>query len=167
MTFSLPPLSALDLAFIAVALMLIHLARRWMLLYALLALPGTLLHELSHWLVALMLGGRPGALAVVPVRSERGWRLGSVAIHRVRWFNALPIGLAPLALAPIAWFALGLAAGLEADDWTRYAALYVVAITAFSCLPSRADLAIVVSRPLGVLFYLGLMLAAGYLWWVA
>ena len=55
---NLPALSLLDLAFVAVVLVLVRLARRWVWLYALLVWPGTFLHELSHWLMALLLGGK-------------------------------------------------------------------------------------------------------------
>jgi hypothetical protein len=160
---TLPAISAIDLAFIAAALILIHLARRWMLLYALLVLPGTFLHELTHWLVAAVLGGKPTGLQVVPARTERGWCLGSVGVRRVTWFNAVPIGIAPLALAPVAWIALAYAVSIDATSWLHWAALYVVAIGAASCVPSRADWSMAASRPLGVLFYTLVLLALGWL----
>ena len=161
----LPALSTLDLAFIVGALVLIQLSRRWIGLYALLALPGTFLHELSHWLVGMLLGGQPTPPSIVPVRTERGWRLGSVGLRRVRWFNALPIGLAPLLLAPLAAFALVHAAAIDASQWLHWVALYVAAAAALSCLPSVADWKIVLSRPFGLLLYAALAAAGGWLWW--
>ena len=158
----LPSLSALDFAFIALVLVLIHVARRWMPMYALLAWPGTVLHELAHWLVALMLGGQPASFSVVPVRAERGWRLGSVGIRRVRWYNALPIGCAPLLLAPLAVFALVHAARVEASSWVHWAGLYVATCAAVSCLPSLTDWKLVWSRPFGSLLYAALAVAAVY-----
>lgn len=162
MPLQLPTLAALDLAFIALVLVVIYLARRWGLLYALVVLPGTFLHELSHWLVATVLGGQPGSLTIVPVRAERGWRLGSVGMRRVRWFNALPIGIAPLLLAPLAVLALTHAARLDAARWEHWALLYVAVSAAVSCLPSLTDWKLVASRPLGALFYAAL--AAGVLY---
>ena len=162
MSSDLPTLSVLDLAFIALALVLIHFARRWALLYALLAWPGTFLHELSHWLMALILGGQPTSLSIVPVRTERGWRLGSVGIRRVRWFNALPIGLAPLLLAPLAALALVHAARVDAASWMHWALLYVATSAAVSCLPSFVDWKVVASRPFGALVYVALVAATGY-----
>ena len=119
----LADLSILDLAFIALSLVLIHFARRWGPLYALLVWPGTLLHELSHWLVALVLGGRPSSLSVVPSRTERGWRLGAVGVRNVRWFNALPIGAAPLLLAPLAAIAFVQATRVDAQNFVADAVL--------------------------------------------
>lgn len=158
----LPTLSTVDLAFIAAVLVLIHLSRRWVLLYALLALPGTFLHELAHWLVAVVLGGQPTSLSIVPVRTERRWRLGSVGIGRVRWFNALPIGCAPLMLAPLAVFALVHATRVDASSWVHWAGLYVAVCAAVSCLPSLADWKIVLSRPLGLLLYAALAVVTAY-----
>ncbi len=165
MPFDLPSLSALDFAFIAMVLVALHLARRWVLLFALLAWPGTVLHELAHWLTAMVLGGQPSSMSVVPVRAERGWRLGSVGMRRVRWFNALPIGMAPLLLAPLAVFALFRASHIEASSWMHWALLYVAASAAVSCLPSLTDWKLVASRPLGVLVYAALGAAAGFAWW--
>jgi hypothetical protein len=160
-----PALSPLDVAFIALVLALVLASRRWVWMYALVTLPGTFLHELSHWGVALLSGGRPTAPSVLPVRSERGWRLGAVGVRQVRWFNALPIGFAPLLLAPLAWLALRHAAGIDAAHWTHWAGLYVAAVMAASCLPSRADARIVVSRPSGLLAYGALAALAAWAWW--
>lgn len=160
-----PDLSILDLAFIALTLTLMRLARRWLALYALLVWPGTLLHELSHWLVALLLGGQPSSLSVVPVRTERGLRLGSVGVRRLRGFNALPIGCAPLLLAPLAVMAFLHAGRVDARSWVHWALLYLATSAAVSCLPSLADWKLVGSRPLGSLAYVALGAAAGYLWW--
>ncbi len=164
MSIALPTLSVFDLIFIACALALIHVARRWVLLYALLVWPGTFLHELAHWLVALISGGEPTSLSVVPARSERGWRLGAVGIRRVRWYNALPIGAAPLLLAPLAVFALLHATRVEATSWTHWAVLYLAVSAAVSCLPSLTDWKLVASRPIGLLFYVALAAGAGYAW---
>jgi hypothetical protein len=160
-----PLLDPLDLAFVAGCVLLILFSRRWVLLYAVLALPGTFLHEVSHWLVAALLGGQPSSLSIVPARTPRGWRLGSVGIRRVRWFNALPIGCAPLLLAPLALWGLMQAAQWPADHWSHWAALYAAAAAALACLPSLADWRIVSSRPLGLLFYLA-PAAPGVWWWL-
>lgn len=160
-----PDLSILDVAFIAATLVLMRIARRWLPLYALIVWPGTVLHELSHWLVALLLGGQPGSLSVVPVRTERGLRLGSVGVRRLRAFNALPIGCAPLLLAPLAVFAFVHAARVDARSWVHWALLYIATSAAVSCLPSIADWRLVWSRPIGSLAYVAVAAAAGYAWW--
>lgn len=61
--------------------------------------PVCFLHEVCHFLVALVLGGRP-SLPSFAVRFEgKKVVLGSVRCSRVTVFNAFPIGTAPL----LAW----------------------------------------------------------------
>jgi hypothetical protein len=108
--------------------------------YALLALPGTLAHELSHYTVALALGASPAFPSLLPERSERGWRLGSVSF-RAGLLRSLPIVLAPLVLLPLAlaWAI----AFLPTASWPlRLLHLWLVAALAYASLPSRADLRI-------------------------
>jgi hypothetical protein len=93
------------LALHALALVLITGAllwlRRWPYLYAFSLWPGTVAHELLHYLAGLLTGARPVSLSVLPQRKlDGGWLLGSVSFARLRWWNSVPVGLAPLALIP-------------------------------------------------------------------
>ena len=75
--------------------------RRWPVLYALSIWPGTVAHELLHYVAGLLFGARPLSLSVIPRRTlDGGWLLGSVSFARLRWWNSVPVGLAPLALIP-------------------------------------------------------------------
>ncbi len=77
--------------------------RRWPWLYAAGIWPGTVAHELLHYGAGLLFGARPVSLNVIPRRHpDGGWLLGSVSFARLRWWNSLPVGLAPLALMPAA-----------------------------------------------------------------
>jgi len=131
-------LRAGDILLVLGALLLIRLSSRLgMWAYAIVALPGTLAHELAHYLVATILLARPSFPSLVPQRTAHGWRLGSVAF-RAGALRAVPIALAPLLLAPLAlawtlyWLApaSGLAVGLHA--WIAGALLS-------ASLPSSAD----------------------------
>ncbi len=131
-------LTSTDIALVLGLLLLIRLAPRvgvWA--YALLALPGTLAHELAHYLVALLLMAKPQFPSLLPQRNEHGWRLGSVAF-RAGWLRSLPIALAPLALLPLAlyWAATWMApsAGLA-----YVAQAWIVAAFVSASLPSSAD----------------------------
>ena len=134
------------------------------------ALPGTLLHELSHLVVAAVTGGRPVGFSIVPRREashggRERWLLGSVTISRPGPVSALPSALAPLFLNVVAyhlylnwgnWFPADLQHTLM-----MYLAIYVFS---YSSIPSGQDLKVAFSSPLGVLFY-GLVGAGGwYLW---
>lgn len=124
------------LAFLAIRLS----ARLGMWPYAVLALPGTVAHELAHYLVAVLLRARPSFPSLLPQRSERGWRLGSVAFHAGKW-RAVPIALAPLLLFPLAfWWASGWLAGAQGLLLALHA--WVVAALLSASLPSRTDLRI-------------------------
>lgn len=69
---------------------------------------GTLCHELAHFFAGLLTGARPGSLTIIPRRQGRHWQLGSVTLARVRWYNAAPSALAPLAIVmlplAVAWW---------------------------------------------------------------
>lgn len=76
-----------------------------------LALPATVLHELSHYLVALISGGRPTSFSIIP-RSQsieisggtrKVWTLGSVGFHP-NMVSAVPTALAPLLYLPAAGY---------------------------------------------------------------
>ncbi len=89
----------------AIALLLLSgallMLRRWPWVYALSLWPGTVAHELLHYVAGLLFGARPLSLSVIPRRKpDGGWLLGSVSFARLRWWNSVPVGLAPLALMP-------------------------------------------------------------------
>lgn len=62
---------------------------------------GTICHELAHFVAGFLSGARPASLTVIPKRQGQQWRLGAVALTRVRWWNAAPAALAPLVLLAI------------------------------------------------------------------
>ncbi|MBL8056889.1 MAG: hypothetical protein JNK29_09340 [Anaerolineales bacterium] len=84
-----------------------HLQGIWLLLfrspdvatvlYAVVMLPGVLVHELSHWLMATLVGARTGRFSVVPERLPDGTlRLGFVETEQTDVFREALIGAAPL-----------------------------------------------------------------------
>lgn len=138
----LPPwpgsLQPVDLAAVAAMLLLIRLARHaGMWIFALVALPGTALHEFSHYAVALLLGGAPSFPSLLPKRMEGGWRLGHVQF-RAGHLRAMFVGMAPLLLAPLAWWwAVAL---LAPASWPLYLLhAWVVAALLQATWPSKTD----------------------------
>jgi len=68
-----------------------------LVLYALLLLPGVALHELSHWVMARLLGVKTAGMSVWPQRRRNGHiRLGSVTVQQTDAVRASLIGAAPL-----------------------------------------------------------------------
>ena len=151
----LPPT---DIALALLALLLIQASSRLgMWSYALVALPGTLAHELAHYLVAALLLAKPSFPSLRPQRTLHGWRLGSVAF-RAGPLRSVPIALAPLLLAPLAW--AWAVTFMAPAGWPLVAVhAWIVGALLAACLPSRADLQIAFPA-LAVLIGLGLIA-----WW--
>jgi len=127
-----------DLLAIALALLLIRLARyAGMWVFAVVALPGTMLHELSHFMVALVLGARPSFPSLIPSKVGRVWRLGEVRFQPGH-LRAIFVALAPLLLVPLAlWWAL---AFIVHAAWPWYLLhVWIVAALLHACFPSRTD----------------------------
>jgi hypothetical protein len=148
-------------------------------LYFVLVLPGVIIHELSHLLVALLLGVRVRRFCLGPVRQARGQRvsLGSIQVGKVDPVRGSLIGLAPLLSGSAvillignqvlgvnelaaAFTTLGLRgvlAGLGQVVRVPSFALWLYLIFAVSnaMLPSKSDLQFV--RP--VLLFLGIAVA--------
>ena len=87
---------------VAIALLILVLMQRWihthlhglsllltgkpdraLYLYALILFPGVLLHELSHWVTARLLGVRTGSFSILPKRQPGGSiQLGYVEYYK-------------------------------------------------------------------------------------
>jgi hypothetical protein len=108
--------------------------------YAAVALPGTLAHELAHYVVALLLAADPRLPRLWPQHVEHGWRLGSVAF-RAPWWRAGPIALAPLLLMPasLAWV---MAFVVDARGGWLALHAWIAGTLLSAALPSRTDLRI-------------------------
>lgn len=127
-----------DLLAILLALVLIRLARHaGMWIFAVVALPGTMLHELSHFTIALVLGAQPSFPSLIPTKVGRVWRLGEVRFQPGH-LRAMFVALAPLLLAPLAlWWTLALVAHAA---WPWYALhVWIAAALLHACFPSRTD----------------------------
>lgn len=95
-----------------------HLQGLWLLLlrdvdlalvlYSVLMLPGVLLHEGSHWVVATLLGVRTGRFSIIPARMPDGaLRLGYVETEPVDFVREAVIGAAPLLFGAAAIVTVG------------------------------------------------------------
>jgi hypothetical protein len=74
-----------------------------LMLYSLPLLPGVALHELSHAVMAALLGVKTANLTLIPRRQPDGHvRLGSVQVERVDSVRSSLIGLAPLLAGSVA-----------------------------------------------------------------
>lgn len=128
------------LAAFAALLLPIRALRRWMWLYALAVLPGTLAHEVSHWLTGWLFGARPVALSVLPRRMpDGGLLLGRVMFARLRWWNSVPVALAPFFLIPVSGGLLWYSAGWPAIAWPSLGLKLLAVQCLLATWPSNRD----------------------------
>lgn len=110
-------------------------------LYTLLFLPGTILHELSHWLVAELLGVRTGEITILPTTDDDTTRqkLGSVQTAASGPLRSFLIGAAPFLTGLLTLYLLGTLL-LSAELWWHYLLLFYGIVVTGSCmLLSRED----------------------------
>lgn len=110
-------------------------------------LPATLVHELSHYFVALFLGCRPNLPTLWPKRVGSYWVMGSVRFHLKSGASAL-VALAPLTLLPMGLFMLegpSMSPAFNLFIWAPLSAMLFV-----GCLPSLKDWEIAFTDPVGL-----------------
>ena len=72
---------------------------RSMWLSALVNIPGTMLHEMMHYLVGLFLNAAPCNFTLFPKKNEDGdYVMGSVSFRNVTFYNAVPSAMAAIML---------------------------------------------------------------------
>ena len=81
----------------AVLLILTRRADLTIALFSLIFFPGVLLHEISHWVTAKMLGVRTGRISLFPRPTGKGrLQMGYVETAETDWLRDALIGAAPL-----------------------------------------------------------------------
>lgn len=152
----------------AVSLIAVGNPKAGIYLYSLFFLPGTILHELSHWLVAEILQVPTGKFEVLPdltASSQGEERLGYVMTARTGPFRGFLIGFAPLftgiSLLIILGYVLNNLWG-TAPWWQIVLVIYGLIVISNSMLVSSADrrnwplIAIIAILIISIFWYLGL-----------
>lgn len=152
---------------ILLVIVLLHLKNatyRSMLMCALVNIPGTLLHEMMHFLVGLFMNARPCNFTLLPRRSSDGnYVMGSVGFTNITFYNAVPASMAPLLLLPIGFYINRYVLPQIPPTFTNYI-LYVFLQTVIieNAMPSGADFRVAKMYFLGVVLY-GVLFAALFL----
>ncbi|MGN7614709.1 hypothetical protein ACQZV8_21785 [Magnetococcales bacterium HHB-1] len=138
-----------------IAVQIISTTRHNRFSLALLNLPGTLFHELAHYLVGLLLLAKPNDISIWPKKQpDGGFRLGSVSFSRLNSLNALPTSLAPLLLLPLAYqLDRNFLDYFPLEPPYLFLKIFLVIILLKNALPSRTDLSIALKYRLGLLIY--------------
>jgi len=118
-----------------------------------LLLPGTILHEFLHFIIGLLLNGKPVGFSLIPKKSYSGYILGSVSFRNITFYNAVPIALAPLlAIIPVIY----LFNTIQYQNELIVQIFYGYLIWAFiqCAIPSIQDINVMFSSPVGIVFYI-------------
>ena len=154
---------------ILLVVVLVHMKQytyRSMFWAALINIPGTLLHELMHFIVGLVLNARPCNFKILPQRNMDGYVMGSVGFRNVTFYNAVPSALAPLLLLPIGFYVNRYLLPML-NPTVVNCILYVLLQTVIieNALPSKADFKVASMYISGVIFYLIVGIAALSIVW--
>lgn len=117
---------------------------------------GTFLHEMAHFIVALLLNGRPVGFSLFPVRHGDEWMLGSVEVKNVTWYNAIPIAMAPLTLFVGAYYLdLWYISFLPIKTiWSDLGYIMALVVLIENAIPSMRDIQVASSNAIGIVFYI-------------
>jgi hypothetical protein len=154
------------LAIVIATASLLHYLRRMPRFFSLVSLPGTVGHELLHFLVGTLALAKPVKVSLIPKFHRDGSAtLGFVRFSNIRWYNALWVGFAPLLALPAAtWLVYWRSTQIPPLHFPELAWSYIAASLTYSCLPSKADVEIVLSKPAGLIVYLGSAAILAWVW---
>lgn len=109
---------------------------------AVLFLPGTIIHELSHLLVAGVMLVPVGEIDVLPQIQEKGVRLGSVQIGQTDPFRRTVVGVAPVlvGIASILGILYFTQTGNQLILWQLILSLYLIFQIGNTMFSSKKDL---------------------------
>jgi hypothetical protein len=129
-----------DAVFLLVFVLIAKWLSQYIFIYMLFVLPGTVAHELAHWVVAVVTNGKPKLPSLSLKRTRDGVLLGQVSFKNPQWYNAAFIALAPLLLLPLAaWLYLHATARIPLLHAYHWITLYLIIAAGFSALPSALD----------------------------
>lgn len=131
-------------------------------IFALVAWPGTVAHELAHALVGFILGAKPREFSLFPKSLGNGqWQLGAVGFVGLRWWNTPWTAMAPMLLAPLSvWAATAWAypTWLAGDALGALWRLLICALVLQASWPSATDFKLA-APGIGILLVVAAILA--------
>lgn len=137
------------------------IARKGAFLLVVSTLPVSFVHESSHYVVSLLLGGRPSGINLWPTVDNNGrWILGSVTF-RPTFLSALPSALAPLLLLPVGLYLFSMKEVLALGTIEGICLVYLAAYVCLAAsIPSWQDIKVAVTHPVSVMCWVAI-------WWGA
>jgi len=127
----------------------------------------TLPHEIAHWIVALLTGGRPFGFSIVPkkviVNDKKVWTFGSVSAY-VTTANAFLIGFAPLIWLVVAYYIF-----INFFKWFGLSPIsilsfyFIVYVCIENSIPSMQDIKVAFSQWSWIFYlFLAILIYVGY-----
>lgn len=139
-------------------------------LFSVLFFPGTLIHELAHWMMAKLLFVHTSKMEFFPQIQDDAIKLGSVSIAKTDPIRRLLIGVAPVlvglsTLLGILWSIQNFFGYFSSYPWWAWLGLgYVVFVTGSTMFSSRKDLEGSLGVVGGIIFVIILMYLTGFGW---
>lgn len=151
-------------------------------LWSIIFLPGTILHEVSHFLVAAATGARTGGVEIFPDILEKDWEaeekgkgtvLGYVQTQKLNPIRGFLVGLAPFisGLALLIWLTSLLQTSFDSRAYTLFfLEVYLFFTIANSFFPSWSDikqtlpLLVILAISLGIALFFGFHLQFVQAW---
>jgi hypothetical protein len=116
--------------------------------------PGVFLHELSHYIIGLLLNAKP--INFHPFPSKQNGSFGHVAFKNINNFNALPTAIAPIIGGLVGvFFTYSSLQLLEFQISVEYTIhIYLIFVFSITAIPSSVDIKVLFSKPIGLIFWL-------------
>jgi hypothetical protein len=127
------------------------------IIYSILTLPGTFVHESMHWIMAKFTNGKPVGFSLIPRVGNGGLILGEVTVSNLTWYNAFPIAMAPFLSILVIPF-LGIENIGKIDTTEEFIKVYILTTVLMSSMPSRVDFDVARSNPFAFLGYVAIVL---------
>lgn len=108
-------------------------------LYSIFNLPGTIAHELAHIAVGFVTNAHPASISLMPKKKKDGLYLGTASFRNLRYYNALLVTIAPLLLAPLAWWVFRHFVVPLRFTPVCIGSLYLCGNLVLACVPSTTD----------------------------
>lgn len=133
------------------------------ILFSLFNLPGTILHELMHFLVGIILFAGPRGFSLLPKRVGDSITMGSVSFIGLGLLNRIPVAMAPLLLMPLSLFLMDffsnilLQMPINVSTFLMAAFFgYMIYVTLISSIPSITDFKVAFGSLLFIPIILGI-----------
>lgn len=140
----------------------LHSDKKVFSLISILFLPGTILHELSHFFMAMILFLRVRDMKVLPEWHGNYIKLGSVSYEKKDFIRSILVGIAPIVLGVIMfwWLTNFPIFSSTTPLWIKVMGVYVIFVVSTTMFSSKQDLVdIVYMIPViiiaGIIVYFG------------